>query len=179
MKTITASELYHNLSEYLALAQVEDIVIALDNGKLLRLSVVEPRFIFERGRGRNPRFLSRTAAQHAVYHPGERPEDPTQNALIDEVIAELDQDDEYRQQSAAQKLIAIGQSAIQPLSEYCDRLQDMLLDLEAHYSAVASEKEQQLLQARAEQLRQRSATAFDILAQVIDQVWDDNTEPSA
>jgi hypothetical protein len=179
MKTITASELYHNLSEYLALAQVEDIVIALDNGKLLRLSVVEPRYIFERGRGRNPRFLSRTAAQHAEYHPGEQHDTPSRHALVAEIIAELDQEDAYLRQSAAQKLIAMGQSAIQPLSEYCDRLQDMLLDLEAHYSAATTDQEEQLLRSKADQLRQRSAAAFDILAQVIDEVWDDNAEPSA
>ncbi len=67
MKTITATELNHQLNAYLALARAEEIVIELDDGQLLRLGAISPEDLQDEAFESDPRFMPIIEARRQSY----------------------------------------------------------------------------------------------------------------
>ena len=114
MKTITANELHQCLDEYLTQAQMEEIVIRLENGELLRLSAIAPEDLADDVLESNPRFEQLIAERREHYRQtGGIPFTTVRQALIDELVQDLNHPNPQVRQEAAQYLAELGQSASQ------------------------------------------------------------------
>lgn len=110
MKTITASELYQHLDEYLLEAQVEEIVIRLDNGEMLRLSAIDPEDLVDELLEKDPRFEQLIAERREHYkQTGGIPFTSVRQALIEELTQDLNHTDPQVRREAAQYLAELGE----------------------------------------------------------------------
>ena len=67
MKTITVAELNSRLGDYLKLARAEEIVIKLDDGKLLRLTSLDPEDLLDEALESDPRFMQLIESRRQSY----------------------------------------------------------------------------------------------------------------
>jgi hypothetical protein len=67
MKTITSTELNHQLNTYLALARAEEIVIELDDGQLLKLGAISSEDAQDEAFESDPRFMQIIDARRQSY----------------------------------------------------------------------------------------------------------------
>lgn len=123
MNTITTTELRQHLSQYLVQAQAEEIVVTLDGSRLVRLSGMTPEDLADEVIERDARFGQLIAERRAEYRrSGGVSLATVRQTLINELIEDLDHPDWHVRQEAGQRLLALGESALQPLiAHYLDR----------------------------------------------------------
>jgi hypothetical protein len=118
MRTITADELCLHLDKYLTQAQREEIVIALGNGELVKLSNVEAEDLSDEELENDPRFAQIINSRRANYkRNGGVPFDVVKQRLIDELIQDLNHPDSQTRYEAVQHLVTLGESVIPALQE--------------------------------------------------------------
>ncbi|GAB4422416.1 MAG: hypothetical protein Fur0044_20340 [Anaerolineae bacterium] len=112
MKTVTVNELHQRLDEYLVQAQVEEIVIRLNNGELLRLSAISPEDLADEALESDPRFEQLITERRERYkQSGGVPFTTVRQVLIDELIQNLNHTDPQVRQEAAKYLAELDQVA--------------------------------------------------------------------
>ena len=88
MKTITVAELNTHLGDYLKLARAEEIVIKLDDGKLLRLGSVDPEDLLDEALESDPRFMQIIEARRQSYQQhGGIPLEAVRESVLSELKA--------------------------------------------------------------------------------------------
>lgn len=118
MKTITADELQQHLDRYLTQAQEEEIVVALADGALVRLSGVDAEDLADEVFEDDPRFAQLIESRRERYkQTGGIPLNEVKQALIDELTGDLDHADPHTRDEAAELLAALGKSSTAPSSD--------------------------------------------------------------
>lgn len=111
MKTITATELHQHLDKYLSQAQVEEIVIRLENGVLVRLSPIDPEDLVDEIVENDPRFEQIIAARRKNYaQTGGVSYITIRQTLIEELTQDLNHPDPKIREEAVQYLTLLGES---------------------------------------------------------------------
>jgi hypothetical protein len=88
MKTITAAELNTHLGDYLKLARAEEIIIQLDDDKLLRLGSVDPDDLLDEALENDPRFMQLIEARRQSYRQhGGIPLEAVRESVLSELKA--------------------------------------------------------------------------------------------
>lgn len=86
MKTITAAELNTHLGDYLKLARAEEIVIKLDDGKLLRLAAMDPEDLLDEAFENDPRFMQLIESRRRNYRQhGGVPLEVVRESMLSEI----------------------------------------------------------------------------------------------
>lgn len=112
MKTVTVNELHQRLDEYLVQAQVEEIVIRLNDGELLRLSAISPEDLADEALESDPRFEQLISERREYYkQTGGVPFTTVRQGLIDELVQDLHHTDPQVRHEAAKYLAELGQPA--------------------------------------------------------------------